>query len=206
MEWSKPLRDVLCVAMADESRLGRGEHRPVRLLDVADVRAARITLRVRPSTRVILYTRGQSLITDTRGAEREEGEGEGGGRGRLVRTASSSHGCMGPAIARAEHRSRPLLHCTLRYGRHRHTNRSSQADCCCRTAAARSLSAATRCNCARRAHTTTAVATISASVATTIALSTACTSSARTAASSANGFIVSASAVGARHEPEQWPA
>ena len=44
MEWSEPLRDVLCVAMAHESRLGRGEHRPVRLLDVADVRAARITL------------------------------------------------------------------------------------------------------------------------------------------------------------------
>ena len=55
MEWSKPLRDVLCVAMAHESRLGRSEHRPVRLLDVADLRAARITL----------YTRGQSLITDT---------------------------------------------------------------------------------------------------------------------------------------------
>ena len=74
MEWSKPLRDVLCVAMAHESRLGRGEHRPVRLLDVADVRAARIT-----------HTRGQSLITDTRG-ERERG---GRGRGRRARAAGA---------------------------------------------------------------------------------------------------------------------
>ena len=196
MEWSKPLRDVLCVAMAHESRLGRGEHRPVRLLDVADVRAARITLHSRAK-----FDNGHTWSRERGGRGRE-----GGGRGRLVRTASSSHGCMGPAIARAEHRSRPLLHCTLRYGRHRHTNRSSPADCRCRTAAARSLSAATRCNCDRRAHTTTAIAKSSASVATTIALSTACTSSARTAASSANGFIVSASAVGARHEPEQWPA
>ena len=74
MEWSKPLRDVLCVAMAHESRLGRGEHRPVRLLDVADVRAARITLHSRAK-----FDNGHTW-------SRERG---GRGRGRRARAAGA---------------------------------------------------------------------------------------------------------------------